>query len=153
MTEASWCTCISFRRSGSDSWNPPDTAVTLGYINVAVKYRETLIDPESPLSVLDYYRRIEFDDLKSKARRSIRELLIIEDESHILKLDQRKSIAIDYGPSINAAKMVGDMQEEWLRVRAALRTAAQSLLKTPSTAEEKQKQAIRDAWVGALTDL
>ena len=49
----------------------------------------------SPLSFLDYYRKIEFDEVEvAKVRRSMRELLIIEDESHILRLDDRKSIAI-----------------------------------------------------------
>lgn len=129
-----------------------DTAVTLGYINVAVKYREIFIDPDSPLSVLDYYRKIEFSELKSKVRRSVRELLIIEDESHILKLDQRPSIAIYYGRSLDAAVMVGGMQEEWVRVREALTDAAQALLKTPVAAEETKKDEARKAWVVALTD-
>ncbi len=130
-----------------------DTSVTLGYINVAVKYREIFIDPSSPLSVLDYYREVEFDELKSKVRRSMRQLLIIEDESHVLRLDDRKSIAVYLGPSIDDAKMVGDMQADWLRVRAALQVAAQALLKTPSTAEKSQRDAVRKAWVETLTEL
>jgi hypothetical protein len=129
-----------------------DTAITLGYINIAVKYREIFIDPSSPLSVLDYYRKIEFAELKQKVRRSIRELLAIEDESHILKLGERKSIAIYYGASIDAAKTVGTMQGDWVAVRKALDAAAQSLLRTPASADEKRKEAVRDAWIGALVE-
>jgi hypothetical protein len=129
-----------------------NTAVTLGYINVAVRYRSVFIDPSSPLGVLDYYRSIEFDQLKSKVRRSIREPLIIEDESHILRLDQRESIAIYYGSSRNAAIMVGGMQEEWIKVRRTLMAAAQLLLKTPVTADQKKIDEVRGEWVAALND-
>jgi len=128
------------------------TAITLGFINVAVKYREMFINPASELSVLDYYRRIEFDEFKSKVRRSMRQLLIIEDESHILKLDQRNSIATYYGPSVDAAKAIGDMQEDWNRVRKALLAAAQSVLKTQLNVEESQKDVVRSVWVEALSD-
>jgi hypothetical protein len=127
------------------------TAITLGFINVAVKYRELFINPASDLSVLDYYREPEFDELKSKVRRSIRQLLIVEDESHILKLDQRNSIAKYYGDSVGEAKAIGDMHRNWTLVRKAVIEAAQAVLSTPSTAEDSQKKIVFDNWVEALS--
>ena len=128
-----------------------DVAITLGYINVAVRYRQIFIDPAGPLAVLDYYRSFEFDELKSKVRRSMRELLIIEDEARILKLDQRPSIAVYYGPSIDDAKMVGTMQKDWEKIRKDLQVVSQRLLRTPLTAEENQKKDVLDVWVETLT--
>ncbi|MBY5871902.1 hypothetical protein ACC699_03835 [Rhizobium ruizarguesonis] len=129
-----------------------NAAVTLGYINVAVKYRAVFLDPSSDLGYLSYYMKMEFDELKSKVRRSIRELLIIEDESHVLKLDDLKSISIYYGITADKAKIIGAMDADWTAVRKALIDAAQPLLKTPSTADETQTKAVRDGWVKALTD-
>jgi hypothetical protein len=127
-------------------------AITLGYINIAIKYRDIFIDPTSPLSILDYYRQVDFDDLKGKVRRSIRELLIIEDESHILKLDERKSIAVYYDPSVEAAKRIGAMQADWLRVRSTLLETGHRLLKTPLDARADEKERVRGAWVEALSE-
>ena len=129
-----------------------NTAVTLGYLNIAIKYRDVFIDPTSPLSVLDYYRKVDFDDLKAKVRRSIRELLVIEDNSRILKLDERKSIAIYYDPSPEAAKKIGEMQGDWLKVRSNLLETAHSLLRTPSDAKSDEQDKARDLWVGALSE-
>jgi hypothetical protein len=129
-----------------------NSAIALGYINVAVKYRKIFIDPAGDLSILDYYRKTTFEDLKSKVRRSIRELLIIEDESHVLGLDERNSIAIYYGPTKTEAEAVGEMQGKWLGVREALFAAAQSLLKTPIDAKDSDKDVVRDLWVKALSD-
>jgi TIR domain len=129
-----------------------NTAVTLGFINIAIKYRDIFIDPTSDLSVLDYYRQVEFDELRAKVRRSIRELLVIEDESHILKLDERKSIAIYYDPSLEAARKIGDMQGDWMKVRSALLDSAQLLLKTPLDAKPDERDRVRNIWIGALSD-
>jgi hypothetical protein len=129
-----------------------NAAITLGLINIAVKYREIFVNPASELSVLDYYRQVEFDDLRSKVRRSIRQLLIIEDESHILKLEERRSIAIYYGPSPNEAVRVGKMQEAWMKVRRELFDAAQVLLSDKAKADEKSQHDARDVWVKALTN-
>ncbi|EJB08247.1 hypothetical protein Rleg9DRAFT_7284 [Rhizobium leguminosarum bv. trifolii WSM597] len=86
-----------------------NAAVTLGYINVAVKYRAIFLDPASDLGYLSYYMQVEFDELKSKVRRSIRELLIIEDEAHVLNLDDLKMINIYYGVTADKAKVIGTM--------------------------------------------
>jgi hypothetical protein len=128
-----------------------DAAVTLGFINVATKYREIFLNKASELSVLNYYRKPDFEELQSKVRRSIRELLIIEDESHILKLDRWDSITKYYGVvSEDEAKHVGEMNDQWKIVRRALVEAAQVVLKTdPSAAEQEQQRALKQ-WVDAL---
>src|SRR5262249_12271676 len=53
-----------------------DAAVTLGFINVATKYRETFIDQSSDLSYLNYHMKPTFEQLVSKVERSVRQLVM-----------------------------------------------------------------------------
>jgi hypothetical protein len=128
-----------------------DAAITLGFINVATKYREIFLNKQSELSVLNYHKKPEFEELRSKVRRSIRQLLIIEDESHILRLDKWESIVKYYGVlSDKEAKQVGEMNEQWKVARRGLVEAAQVVLKTAATAGEPEKEKALKHWVDAL---
>ncbi|WP_156928853.1 hypothetical protein [Bradyrhizobium sp. th.b2] len=128
-----------------------DAAVTLGFINVATKYREIFLNKKSDLSLLNYYTKPDFDELRSKVRRSIRQLLIIEDESHILKLDKWESITRYFGVASEAeAKHIGEMNGQWKVARKCLIDAAQVVLKAVPTASEPENDKALNLWVDAL---
>lgn len=130
-----------------------DAAVTLGFINVATKYRETFIDQSSDLSYLNYHMKPTFEQLVSKVERSVRQLMTIEDESHILKLEKWESIIKYFGVASEAeAKRVGEMNERWKSVRTALMGAAQVVIKTAPTAAEEEKEKAFEGWKTALRE-
>jgi hypothetical protein len=103
-------------------------AVTLAFINVAIKYREVFLNTKSELSILDYYREMTPSQLRSKVRRSVRELLMIEDETRVLMLNEREKIAIYYGESELDAKEIGEISKKFHLVRGELIEAEQLLL-------------------------
>lgn len=128
-----------------------DAAITLGFINVATRYREIFINPNSELSVRTYHIRPDFDELQSRVKRSIRQLLIIEDEIHVLRLDKWEAITTYLGElSEKEAARVGEMNERWKEVRSGLVEAAELVLKTSPAGGATERDAASDRWVKAL---
>jgi hypothetical protein len=126
-----------------------DVAVTLAFINVAVKYRETFVNQKSDLSLLDYYRTLTAAELRSKVRRSVRELSMIEDESQVLDLHEGTKIAIYYGKLPSDFAKVKLLSETFGVAKTELLNRAHLLLAADDDAIERNLE-LRKNWESAL---
>jgi hypothetical protein len=105
-----------------------DTSVILGLINVAAKYRFIFIERESLLSVESFMFEPEPVKIQNKVRQLVRELLLIEEESRNLKLDQVAAISAYYGGDEQHLEGAKGMQDRWYVARHALMDAAEKIL-------------------------
>src|SRR5262249_11411738 len=85
-------------------------AVTLGFIQVAIRYREMFANPARDLSYNGFYLLANDPvELRERVQRAMRELLLIEDEVRILKLDKPRAISYYYGGSPDDGKQMPQM--------------------------------------------
>ena len=105
-----------------------DTSIILGLINVAAKYRFIFIERESLLSVESFMFEPEPVKIQNKVRQLVRELLLIEEESRNLKLDQVAAISAYYGGDEQHLEGAKAMQDRWYVARRDLMDAAEKIL-------------------------
>lgn len=124
------------------------SAVTLGFVNMATRYRDLFLNPASDLSIMEFQRDSEFAVFSDKVRQVRRQLMLIEDQAHVLGLDQTPAIATYYGSTERDAADICDMSKKWSAVRKNLMAAAEAVLcvKPGDKAEDKT----RAAWLTAL---
>jgi hypothetical protein len=128
-----------------------DAAITLGFINVAIRYRELFLNPTSDISLAGFYRLGgNFTELKKKIHNAMRELLLIEDESHVLGLERQRSIAVYYGSADADARRIADIATEFKEARRLLYDAASSVLALEKVAPGQQKEQYEN-WMKALS--
>ena len=86
--------------------------------------------------------------IQNKVRQLIRELLLIEEKSRNLKLDQIGAISIYFGGDqdhLDTAKM---LQDKWLRARTKLMASVEKVLGTSPASTEFS--VINEEWLGTL---
>jgi hypothetical protein len=108
-------------------------SVILGFVNVAARYRSIFIDKKSQLSLESFILEPDYLQVSNKIRQLVREILLIEEESKTLKLDQISAIAIYLGDNKDDLTLAKQLQEKWLAAREQLMTTAEKALATPST--------------------
>jgi hypothetical protein len=113
-----------------------DTSTILGFINVAAKYRFIFIERDSTLSVESFSLEPDPVMIKNKVRQLVRELLLIEEESRNLKLDQVSAISLYFGGDSARLAVVKSLQGKWLSARQNLMAAAEKMLNTPFNSSE-----------------
>jgi hypothetical protein len=113
-----------------------DTSVILGLINVAAKYRFIFIERESVLSVESFMFEPEPAKIQNKVRQLVRELLLIEEESRNLKLDQVAAISTYYGRDDEHLEAAKEMQDRWFAARRDLMDAAEKILGVAPTSAD-----------------
>jgi hypothetical protein len=116
---------------------------------VAAKYRFIFIERDSLLSVESFMFEPDPTKIQNKVRQLIRELLLIEEESRNLKLDQVAAISMYFGGDpahLATAKM---LQDRWIAVRVNLMASAEKILGTvPASAEFA---AANKEWLATLS--
>jgi hypothetical protein len=105
-----------------------DTSTILGFINVAAKYRFIFIERDSLLSVESFMFEPDPVKIQNKVRQLIRELLLIEEESRNLKLDQVAAIAMYFGGDPAHLATAKSLQDKWVEARGKLMTSAEKIL-------------------------
>ena len=125
-----------------------DTSIILGFINVAAKYRFIFIEKESKLSVESFMFEPDPVNIQNKVRQLIRELLLIEDESRNLELDQVTAIKAYFGDDQAHLAAAKSLQDKWLAARARIMASAQKVLATIPTSIEFT--SVKKDWFSAL---
>jgi hypothetical protein len=124
------------------------TSTILGFINVAAKYRFIFIERDSLLSVESFMFEPDSSKIQNKVRQLIRELLLIEEESRNLKLDQVAAISMYFGgdqPHLATAK---SLQDKWFEARSKLMASAETILSVlPASVDFP---AANEEWVATL---
>lgn len=105
-----------------------DTSIILGFVNVAAKYRFIFIERDSSLSVESFMFEPEPAKIQNKVRQLIRELLLIEEESRGLKLDQVAAISMYFGGDQAHLMVAKALQNKWVAARQNLMTAAEKII-------------------------
>jgi TIR domain len=119
-----------------------DTSTILGFINVAAKYRFIFIERDSQLSVESFIFEPDPAKIQNKVRLLTRELLLIEEESCYLKLDQVAAISIYFGGDPAHLATAKSLQEKWFEARGKLMASAEKILATqPASVEFKATNA------------
>jgi hypothetical protein len=103
-----------------------DVSYVLALLNVVTRYRTTFLDPESDISLRKFVgSSYSLPVFKEKVERFIREFLLIEDESHVYRLDDSDrylDIHKDADPTA-----VAEMFKEWRSHRDGLIEAASQM--------------------------
>jgi hypothetical protein len=123
--------------------------ITLGLINVAVKYRELFLNPASEMSLQAFYK-VSGRALVEEVKKVVREITLIEDDSRILNLDKWKSQALYYGDSTKDAKKIAEFSKEWEATRDALLEAAKAIIANSEEGSVEQQEKLRASWMSAL---
>jgi hypothetical protein len=105
-----------------------DTSIILGFVNVAAKYRSIFIERNSPLSVESFVFEPEPAKVQNKVRQLIRELLLIEEDSRNLELDQVAAISTYFGGDSAHLAAAKTLQDKWFEARGKLMAAAENIL-------------------------
>ena len=113
-----------------------DTSTILGFINVAAKYRFIFIERDSLLSVESFVFEPDAANIQNKVRQLIRELLLIEEETRNLKLDQVAAISMYFGGDSAHLAMAKSFQDKWFEVRGKLMASAEKILSVPPASAE-----------------
>jgi hypothetical protein len=109
-----------------------DTSTILGFINVAAKYRFIFIERDSTLSVESFLFEPDPAKVQNKVRQLIRELLLIEEESRNLKLDQVAAIAKYFGGDPKHLAAAKALQDKWIAARTGMMASAEKILAAQS---------------------
>ena len=136
---------------GSSLFGDRETSIILGFINIAAKYRFIFIEPESELSLESFKiekKLIPPKEMQEKVRKLIRELILIEDESRILKLDTIAAI-MAYGKGLNFEDIL-ELQTQWLEGRKKLMGKADELLREDSGSDRFAE--CFEEWLSALEE-
>src|SRR5262249_23638190 len=138
------CVCFAPRLQKSVLGNN-DTSIILGFINIAAKYRFIFIERDSLLSVESFIFEPDAAKIQSKVRQLIRELLLIEEDSRNLKLDQVAAISSYFGGDAAHLDTAKALQDKWFEARSSLMAAAEKILDAaPASAEFR---AINNEWL------
>jgi hypothetical protein len=74
--------------------------------------------------------------IQNKVRQLIRELLLIEEESRNLKLDQIAAVSMYFGGDSGDLALAKSFQDKWFEARGKLMASAEKILSVqPTTAE------------------
>jgi hypothetical protein len=126
-----------------------DTSTILGFVNVAAKYRFIFIERDSLLSVESFVFEPDPVKIQNKVRQLIRELLLIEEESRNLKLDQVAAISMYFGGDQDHLETAKLLQDKWISARVKLMASAEKILGTaPASAEFT---AANKEWLATLS--
>jgi hypothetical protein len=125
------------------------SAVTLRLINVAAKYRDLFLNPGSSLSLIEFHRDPPFDDFRQRVQEVVRQLYLIEDQSHVLGLDQARSIDIYFGSDKSDLEQISRLSRDWYAARKTLIDAARAVISCKSAAGSESE--LRTAWLEALS--
>jgi hypothetical protein len=125
------------------------TSTILGFVNVAAKYRFIFIEQESSLSVESFMFEPEPLKIQNKVRQLIRELLLIEEESRNLKLDQIAAISTYFGGDQAHLATAKSLQDRWFEARGKLMASAEKVLSTNPAAVEFS--AVNKEWLATLS--
>jgi hypothetical protein len=123
--------------------------ITLGLINVAVKYRELFLNPASEMSLQAFYK-VSGRALVEEVKKAVHDITAIEGESRILNLDKWKSQALYYGDSTKDAKKIAEFSKEWEATRDALLEAGNSIIANSEEGSVEQQEKLRASWMSAL---
>jgi hypothetical protein len=127
-----------------------DTSIILGFVNVAAKYRAIFIERNSPLSAESFVFEPDPAKVQNKVRQLIRELLLIEEDSRNLQLDQVAAISTYFGGDSAQLAAAKTLQDKWFEVRVKLMAAAESILAiAPASADFRTVNA---RWLETLRD-
>jgi len=125
------------------------SSIILGLINIAAKYRFIFIEPQSELSLTSFKLGMKTpEEMQAKVRQLVRELLLIEDESRVLKLDTTASI-ITYGSRLSLDVII-ELQNQWLEGRKKLQNVADKLLHANPKSDEFAERVSQ--WMLALEE-
>jgi hypothetical protein len=113
-----------------------DTSTILGFINVAAKYRFIFIERDSQLSVESFVFEPDPAKIQKKVRQLIRELLLIEEDSRNLKLDQVAAISMYFGGDPAHLATAKSLQDQWFEARGKLMASAERILAIPPASVE-----------------
>jgi hypothetical protein len=124
------------------------SAVTLRFIDVAVKYRDLFLNPASEVSALEFQRDHSFEAFRAKVQEVVRQLALIEDQSRVLGLDQAAAIAIYLGSSKKDQAEIRRLSKLYDAAKNDLQEAARAvrLCKGGDAGEGD----VRCAWLAAL---
>jgi hypothetical protein len=125
-----------------------DTAIILGFINVAAKYRSIFIERDSPLSVESFIFEPDPVKVQSKVRQLIRELLLIEEDSRNLKLDRVAAISTYFGGDSAHLGTAKALQDRWYEARSKLMAAAEKIVGIAVVSAEFR--AVNAEWLETL---
>ncbi len=136
-----------------------DVAITLGLINVAVEYRELLLNSESEMSLQAFYKRYKFDELKEKVGTVIRRITVIQDRSRLLQLNTPRAMATYYGKTDDELKKINAYSDEWWTELEKLMSSAKVFIANSGDAKSSSadtktgiEEESRSSWIAALTE-
>jgi hypothetical protein len=115
---------------------------------VAAKYRFIFIESDSTLSVESFIFEPDAGKVQNKVRELIRELLLIEEESRNLKLDQVAVIKCYFGGDAAHLVSAKALQDKWFAARAKLMAAAEKILGVAPTSADFP--AVSKEWLETL---
>jgi hypothetical protein len=95
---------------------------------VAARYRFIFIERDSLLSVESFMLEPDSSKIQDKVRQLTRELLLIEEESRNLKLDQVAAIAMYFGGDSAHLVTAKVLQDKWFGARSKLMASAERIL-------------------------
>ena len=129
-----------------------DVAITLGLINVAVEYRELLLNPESSMSLQAFYRRYDFKEFREKVEKVLSKILVIQDRSRLLQLNTQKAMATYYGKTDEELKKINAHSDEWADDLKKLTSAAKVVIGSGVDMKSGTEEESRSSWISALTE-
>jgi hypothetical protein len=137
-----------------------DISIVLALLNVTTRYRLSFLDSSTAELTV---RSFEFlkgarDEFKTKVRQLVRQLDLIDDESHVYKLDKRENIDKYYGNELPATH-VAQLFSKWKAKTDALRNLAAQIerekpLPESGQADEadrsKDRESLFKKWITEL---
>jgi hypothetical protein len=131
-----------------------DISIILALLNVATRYRLAFLDEaHSELVVRQFEVIFRPEQFKKKVRQFVRELLLIDDESHVYGLDKPAEV-FKYYEGISALR-VTELFTEWYRRKDRLMTLAVEIenapVSSPNTMSQEMSGLLR-RWTSELRD-
>ncbi len=123
-------------------------SIVLALLNVACRYKSKFLEKKSEFSPDNYKLvRYDFPEFRALARRHLRALLLIEDESHVYRLDDPAHYREYYGDQRDP-EGVANLFAEWKRQREAFVEAANKIIDAEPNEQDNDKAM--DAWIKAI---
>jgi hypothetical protein len=110
-----------------EDYGDEKTSLILSFVNVTARYRFIFLEPESSLSEQAFVLEGDAGKLKRKVEALMRQLIMIEEESHILRLDSAKARVAIFGPNADLTQLK-QMSTAWIEARKRLKEAADQIL-------------------------
>jgi hypothetical protein len=117
-------------------------SVILALLSVATRYKSIFLEKESDLCLPKFQAEYEVNAFKEKLQLFVRQFLLIEDESHVYRLDD-PSRYMDIYPEAKPTE-VANVYQEWRKRRNELVECANETLKQLSTEEIKISEGIEN---------